>query len=516
MTGLHPRRTLSVSFAFVGAFAFAFAFASASFTAGCQRNSLSAAFDAPEPAPAGTVEVLVPEGSVFAQESVHPVRWSLPGDPRTLDPTVAIVESTDAGATWRTVGYVGLREQYYRWTIPRAERGRVGVVFRILGDSTRPAKRAETSDIPFEPSQRRSYQWVQVTPNAAFGPRDGAGGIVHNGKMWLLGGWNGERFPRVTANDVWSSTDGAQWVLEKPNTFVDAATFGRNDWEGRHFAGYHSFNGKMWIVGGDPNQGYYQTDVWSSENGRDWTRTDKHTVTPRIDPNGNPYPLTDARPVEESTFGLRTAQITAAFSGRLWVMGGQRVEQFVNPEWPGAPAKAFDDVWTSVDGTTFEQVKTEGPLWSPRGYVSEAVEHDGRLWIVGGGLHDDPGAGRARRSYYSDVWSTKDGARWEVALNEPPFSPRIWHNVKAFDGRLWLINGYDGDVLGQGRLADNREDVWYSVDGKNWYDASPPAPFVGRHAGTAWVYNGALYVGSGNAIRGTWHADVWRLTPSGG
>ena len=88
--------------------------------------------------------------------------------------------------------------------------------------------------------------------------------------------------------------------------------------------------------------------------------------------------------------------------------------------------------------------------------------------LISGKSLNQPGAGRPRRSYYSDVWSTKDGVRWEVAANEPPFSARIWHNVKAFDGRIWLINGYDGDMLGQGRLADNREDVWYSVDGKNF------------------------------------------------
>ena len=34
------------------------------------------------------------------------------------------------------------------------------------------------------------YAWVNVTNNAAYAPRDGAGALVYKGKMWLLGGWN--------------------------------------------------------------------------------------------------------------------------------------------------------------------------------------------------------------------------------------------------------------------------------------------------------------------------------------
>lgn len=270
----------------------------------------------------------------------------------------------------------------------------------------------------------------------------------------------------------------------------------------------------MWIVGGDPNQGYYQTDVWSSTNGSIWTRTDIHRVEPRIDSrNGLPFPPGIYRPVEIAQYGLRTAHITGTFLGRLFVMGGQRINEYVDPTWPGAAPKAFDDVWASLDGATFSQVPTTGAVWRPRGYVSEAVELNARMWLIGGGLSEDPTAGRPKREFYNDVWSTTDGASWTPAPTEAPFSPRIWHNVKSFDGRLWVINGYDGNIAGGGRLGDNLPDVWASTDGVNWYDVSPPSTFVGRHAGTAWAHNGSLYVGSGNAIEGEWYADVWKMTP---
>ena len=475
---------------------------------------------APTPVPPSPPLGVLP-GSTFAKESVHPIRWSVPTDLGALDSTVTIVESTDAGATFHRVTEAPLDDlhqgEYFRWTVPaEGTRGRVAVEFHHTNERGELVvlRRLESFDIVFSPSQKKEYTWQKVANDAPFGARDGAGGIVHDGKMWLIGGWNPDRFPLGCANDVWSSVDGATWVEEKANTFTTAGSFPHPDWEGRHFAGYHSWNGKMWIVGGDPNQGYYQTDVWSSVDGRHWTRTDVHAVQPRLDADGAPYSFADQRPMEIPQFGLRTAHVTAIFGGNLLVMGGQRIEQFVDPAWPGAPGKAFDDVWSSSDGATFGRVPSKGKMWAPRGYVSEAVELDGRLWLVGGGLSEDPSAGRPRREYFNDVWSTADGASWEQAPNESPFSPRIWHNVKAFDGRLWVINGYDGDRAGQGRAADNLADVWYSANGKDWYEARPPSTFVPRHAGTAWVHGGGLFVGSGNAIAGEWYADVWKMTPA--
>ncbi len=495
--------------------------AGTSANAGANLVQTTAKAPAPSAPSAPSAPPSPPANPLWASESVHPVRFTVPTDLGAVDPTVTMVESVDEGATWKTIGEVAADERYFHFKVPLAKEGtraKVAIVFHKTNPEgvATTVRRLELVTAILGPSARKAYTWKRVVAEAPFGPRDGAGGIVHNGKMWLLGGWNPKRFPLGCANDVWSSTDGAHWRLEKPNTFESSPKFRpASAWEGRHFAGYHAFRGKMWIVGGDPNQGYYQTDVWSSENGREWTRTDIHTTTPRVDPNGQPYPANEWRPVEQSHFGLRAAHITGVFQDKLLVMGGQRNADFVDPDWPGAPSKAFDDIWSSADGATFTRVATTGPLWSARGYVSEAVELGGKLWIVGGGLHDDQRGGRTKREYRNDVWSTSDLVHWEAVTYEAPFAPRIWHNVKAFDGRLWVINGYDGDAIGQGRIADNRADVWASTDGKNWYDVSPPPSFVARHAGTAWVHDGSLFVGSGNAILGTWHADVWRMTASG-
>ena len=116
-----------------------------------------------------------------------------------------------------------------------------------------------------------TYRWKPVTLKAPFAARDGAGAVVYKGRMWLLGGWNpGDKvhFPRICNNEVWSSRDGLDWKLDKPNTFLDQNFDTSRDWEGRHTAGYVVYRKKMWIIGGDVNQGHYQNDVWNSTDGR--------------------------------------------------------------------------------------------------------------------------------------------------------------------------------------------------------------------------------------------------------
>lgn len=87
-----------------------------------------------------------------------------------------------------------------------------------------------------------AYEWKEITREAAFAARDGAGALTFRGRMWLLGGWNPlqedrEFFPRICNNEVWSSQDGKTWSLVKPNTFKDESFDTMTDWEGRHYAG---------------------------------------------------------------------------------------------------------------------------------------------------------------------------------------------------------------------------------------------------------------------------------------
>ena len=276
--------------------------------------------------------------------------------------------------------------------------------------------------------------------------------------MWLLGGWNpGDKthFPKICNSEVWTSTDGAKWKL------VTQAP-----WEGRHTAGYAVHNGKLWIVGGDANQRHYQNDVWNSQDGENWTK-----VNDRV------------------PWDNRVLHHTVAFRDKIWVMGGQSL-----PQYGPTPEVFYNDVWNSADGVRWTQVTARAP-WAPRGMIGGSVVFADRMWILGGGTYDTPTT--PKRKFFNDVWSSADGVQWTCHLERAPWMARQYHDVAVFDGRMWVLEGWN---------QKNRNDVWCSSDGVDWHEL-PGTPWAPRHAASVFVFDNALWMVTGNNMQ----SDVWKL-----
>jgi hypothetical protein len=310
-----------------------------------------------------------------------------------------------------------------------------------------------------------TYRWTCMTENAAFAPRDGAGALVFADRMWLLGGWNpGDKkhFPHICNSEVWSSVDGVEWELQ-----------GHAPWEGRHTAGYGVHRGRMWIVGGDCNQGHYQNDVWCTSDGVDWECV------------CDPVP-----------WAPRALHYAVVHDDALWVIGGQTL-----PEFADAEERFHADVWRSTDGSDWERVCDAAP-WTPRGMIGASAVQAGRIWLLGGGTYDTPTT--PQRRFYNDVWSTTDGVDWRQHTDAAGWHPRQYHEVAAWDGRLWVLEGWHGD-------GGNRNDVWHSGDGVSWTEVAD-TPWATRHAASVYVYEDALWVVAGNNMT----SDVWQLTRDAG
>lgn len=307
------------------------------------------------------------------------------------------------------------------------------------------------------------YQWTKVTDKAEFAPRDGAGALVFRNRMWLLGGWNKRDkvvFPKICNSEVWSSQNGAKWRLENPQA----------PWEGRHTAGYVVYQNRLWIVGGDANQGHYQNDIWSSADGVKWERIcDNVPWSPRV------------------------LHHTVAFDNKIWVMGGQTLPKFV----AAAEEVFYSDVWNSSDGVKWLKVADKLP-WAPRGMIGGSVVFKNRIWLLGGGTYDTPK--KPNRIFYNDAWSSADGVYWTKHTAAAPWQPRQYHDVAVFDDRMWVMEGYHRD-------GGNKNDVWYSADGTNWTEV-PDTPWPPRHAASVFVYDNALWMVAGNNMT----SDVWKLT----
>jgi len=314
------------------------------------------------------------------------------------------------------------------------------------------------------------YEWTRITAKAPFAPRDGAGAIVFQNKMWLIGGWNpGDKkhFPRICNNEVWNTSDGKNWTLIKPNTFLDQSFDPANDWEGRHTAGYAMFKEKLWIIGGDVNQGHYHNDVWNSSEGKVWTRV-----------------------TEKVPWGPRALHYTLAFQGKLWVMGGQTVPGFAK-----ADEVFYRDIWNSDDGVNWRKVDPQEPYWPQRGMIGGAAVFRGRMYVMGGGTYETPK--EPKRKFFNDVWSSPDGRHWTRHVEHAPWAPRQYHEVAVFDARLWVLEGWN---------QTNRNDVWHSADGVTWHEVKN-TPWRPRHAASVFVHDNALWMVAGNNME----SDVWKL-----
>jgi len=318
-----------------------------------------------------------------------------------------------------------------------------------------------------------SYKWTEITAQAAFAGRDGAGALVFNDRMWLLGGWNPDdkvNFPLICNSEVWSSSDGAEWKLETPEA----------TWEPRHCAGYVVHNDRMWIVGGDTTQRHHQNDVWSSADGVHWDLVNDNVP-----------------------WGPRALHYTVAFNGKIWVIGGQSMLKHV----PDAPELYYNDVWCSEDGVTWEQVIEHAP-WSTRGMIGGSVVFKDRIWLLGGGTFENPG--QPFRKIYNEVWSTADGVNWQQHNKEVPWMPREFHEVAVFDDKMWVLEGYSFDEekgFDHDPDGGNLKDVWWSADGEEWHEV-PDTPWAPRHAASVFVYQDALWIVAGNNME----PDVWKLT----
>ena len=301
----------------------------------------------------------------------------------------------------------------------------------------------------------RSFAAAQIESleSMQFRPRDGAGLLSFQGRLWLLGGWNPDDL-NGTYNHVWSSVDGLNWslVTEGP-------------WEGRHTAGWLVFNGRMWVIGGDNNRGHYQNDVWSSGDGVSWQL------------------VTDSPP-----WANRVAPQVHAFKDRIWLLGGVQALSGISEE------RAFNDVYSSIDGATWMLETPQAP-WRKRGLTLGGVVFRDCLWVIGGGRYTP-------RTYENDVWSSADGVQWKLEVAHAPWAPRQYQSATVFDGKIWVMAGSVESA------TSGTNDVWYSADGIYWVQLTD-TPWPARHATSVVAHDTALWLVAGSSTK--LYNDVWAL-----
>ncbi len=114
--------------------------------------------------------------------------------------------------------------------------------------------------------------WQRVTPQAPWAPRAYHAAVVHQGKLYVLGGGNYQ--PEYQAHgDVWSTADGEHWTRLTPQA----------PWPPRIWFSGVAFRDRLWVLGGWSNHPFANhNDVWHSADGAHWQRLETETCwTPR-------------------------------------------------------------------------------------------------------------------------------------------------------------------------------------------------------------------------------------------
>ena len=153
--------------------------------------------------------------------------------------------------------------------------------------------------------------WKIATKNAGWSPRWDHMSTVFNNKLWMIGGMD---FKGNIYKDIWSSEDGTTWSLINDNP----------PFASRQGHAIFDYKNKLWVVSrlNVPMYGGGTNDVWYSDDGINWQKTEKD-------------PLWTGR----EDVGV------VIFKDRIWILGG------MDKNW-----KWTNDVWYSVSNIDTEKL----------------------------------------------------------------------------------------------------------------------------------------------------------------
>lgn len=187
------------------------------------------------------------------------------------------------------------------------------------------------------------------------------------------------------------------------------------------------YKNKLWVVGGS-DDGHYKNDVWSSQNGIEWTQE-----------------------VEHVPFSPRHNVELIDYNNKLWLFGGYDFD---------GPSK---EVWLSDDGITWTQQFVNLPC--EEGSAHHIFVHKNQLWLIGTSKNTDSG----RHS----MWSSDDGINWSLTAGTIPEAPYKITKVISHDENIWLFS--------EGNEGSPKSKIWISSDEKNWEQKLPDKSSPNRY-----------------------------------
>jgi hypothetical protein len=322
----------------------------------------------------------------------------------------------------------------------------------VLSIYNLPDKLVITDESAHEISSK-DYLWQQILPFGNGSPQnEWKAGTFPMGLKPILA--FDSKLWIVGQKSSWTSADGKNWEQHP-----------KADWGERISINQVFFNNKLWALGGTQYQAReLLNEVWFSPDGIGWQKAKNAAWEPR------------------KGFGL------VSFKNKLWLFGGVTK---LSQDFESVEMK--NDIWSSLDGLNWTKEVDQAP-WSPRDSPHVITLRDS-LYLIGG-------------QRLQDVWRSADGKTWEQVTNQAEWGKRFDQGVAVFDDKMWVYGGRD--TLTNHNLAA-QNDVWSSVNGKNWILEEKHAPWTVRSGSNSVVYKDQLWLYSGKHTGGNpvWKGDIW-------
>ncbi len=273
-----------------------------------------------------------------------------------------------------------------------------------------------------------------IKEKGSFGERYNHKVVVLNNKLFLLSGITIGAGKRT---DIWSSDDGSSF--NQVNSFkssyfegsFDAVEFKDKIWItnsengvfsttdgmtlnvvndqikfGGRYASNRSvvFNDKIWVISNDR----YTNHISFSNDGKNWANAKK------------------------PPFSGRKGYSLVAFNNKLWVIGGQSIDETLNSVYN-------NDVWYTEDGENWNRAIEEAPF--SKRHKHSSVVYDGKIWVIGGSDGTGADNGNLYENGLNDIWYSADGENWTMMVEKAPFSVRYNCSSTIFDDKIFIIGG---------------------------------------------------------------------------
>lgn len=296
----------------------------------------------------------------------------------------------------------------------------------------------------------RAGQWRQLANTQSWQPRDGSGLLFLGGELYLLGGW------------LWGPVTSEVW---KTRNLVDWEFLGHAPWPARHGAAWLVHDQKLWVIGGD-----LHADVWSSRDGSSWTQEAQQApFGRRYTPNAaslegrivvyagqawnggswcdlvNPCVAEAPRDVWSSVDGREWSRATAqapwegrglihgsmAHDGQIFLLGGG-LKAVPPGETYSQTIAEFQDIWSSRDGVDWVRRTVQ--------YSFAARTHFSVLATPRGCYVSDGSVG-TQANVVNDVFFAADCLNYAAVADPPPLEPRHASSLAHFNGSLVILGG---------------------------------------------------------------------------